>query len=928
MNFIQVTRIALIVLVLVMSLQGCSDAQLSESEYVAKAKGHQDLGDLNSAVIELKNALRSNPKGTESRWLLGNIYLEMGRGTEAEKELLKAGELGVVDEAILPLLMKALLLQKKYTEVLEWDASSVQGDKAAAEILTSRGVSYLYKKDFKQAKQELSKALEKNQASQPALVAMADLSVAERNLDMAQEYLDKALSIDTKYPPLYSSLGNVYENKGEIEKAIEWYTKAIDSRFDNATDLLKRSLLFVQSKKYGKAKEGIARLKKHFPNYVGAYYAEGMMYFYQSDLAKAQVALEKVKINDEYDIWATFYLGAVHYLQGNYERARVFLSKFVSAAPGYIPGRKFLALVKSKDKEYVEVDNLIRPIVKAVPDDVFALNLLANSLANQGKNDEAIKLFEKIVDIQPESAAARMHLGLGLMGSGDAESGLETLKSAIEIDPEFTQAEVMLVLSYLKQGDYEKAQQVAEPFVSREAGDVVAHNLLGKVFLARKNEAGAVRIFQAARELAPGDIEANTRLAVIAINGKEYEKAREYYEEILKHHENDPQTLINLAALEAQHGDRSAVEPILKTAIEVYPNAIHPRILLVRDYLKKENLGQARIVLWEILDKNRDNPVVLSLWGEVQLASNEFEDAKSTFQRLVELQPKVAKAHLLLARAYSGLSDFGALESELDKTLELAPDNLEAKIAKIRMLLVKGEIEAASKNLALLKKGESKAGMELQMLEAAILEKSGNLEEAHKIYKSLYMQYPSMVTLRPLVRFEWELGNKHESVSRLEGWVTDHPDDIGGKLELANVYLGVERQADAVQQYRQVLHLSENNLIALNNLAWHFRETDPARAFIYVEKASSLAPESIPVMDTLAMLLLEKGDLERAKRLNKTTLEKRPGDPSLLYHRALILEKKGQKQEAKNQLEELLKRDLPFREENEAEQTLKRLTDK
>ncbi len=49
----------------------CDRAQrYTDQEYVQKAKDFQDHGKLDSALIELKNALQKNPKNPEARWRL------------------------------------------------------------------------------------------------------------------------------------------------------------------------------------------------------------------------------------------------------------------------------------------------------------------------------------------------------------------------------------------------------------------------------------------------------------------------------------------------------------------------------------------------------------------------------------------------------------------------------------------------------------------------------------------------------------------------------------------------------------------------------------------------------------------------------------------------------------------------------------------
>ena len=52
----------------------------TDQEYVQKAKAFQDEGKPESALIELKNALKTNPKNPEARLRLAEIYVSRGLG--------------------------------------------------------------------------------------------------------------------------------------------------------------------------------------------------------------------------------------------------------------------------------------------------------------------------------------------------------------------------------------------------------------------------------------------------------------------------------------------------------------------------------------------------------------------------------------------------------------------------------------------------------------------------------------------------------------------------------------------------------------------------------------------------------------------------------------------------------------------------------
>ena len=86
---------------------------------LASAKDYLAKNDSKAAVIQIKNALQSNPDLPEARFLLGTALLDSGDPVGAELELRKALELKHSQELVVPQLAKAMLAQghaKKLTD--------------------------------------------------------------------------------------------------------------------------------------------------------------------------------------------------------------------------------------------------------------------------------------------------------------------------------------------------------------------------------------------------------------------------------------------------------------------------------------------------------------------------------------------------------------------------------------------------------------------------------------------------------------------------------------------------------------------------------------------------------------------------------------------------------------------------------------------
>jgi predicted Zn-dependent protease len=109
----------------------------------------------------------------------------------------------------------------------------------------------------------------------------------------------------------------------------------------------------------------------------------------------------------------------------------------------------------------------------------------------------------------------------------------------------------------------------------------------------------------------------------------------------------------------------------------------------------------------------------------------------------------------------------------------------------------------------------------------------------------------------------------------------------------------------AAKQYRLVLEAQPENPAVLNNLAWVAGQIKDPKAIEYAEKANKLAPNQPALMDTLAVLLVEKGDSARALDLFKKALELAPQASAIRLNYAKALIKSGKKSEARKELDQL-----------------------
>jgi len=894
----------------------------AHGDHLADARNYLEKGDLRAAMIELKKALLQDPANAQARWLLGRTSLQMRDAPAAAKELQRARELGVVDKLVLPYLARALLMQGRNEDLLALDTRTLTGN-TMVEVAAAKGLALLALGRQDEAEQRFDLALELDPGSPYALVAKARLLVARREFGEARTVLEKALSTDEKFRPAWGLLGDIERLEGHAAKAEAAYGKAVEGDTYDTVDRLKLVLMQIQLKKYDQAQREIDQLNKQAPGTPGFDYAQGMLYLDQEKIAAAQESFESALSSNDRYLPAMFLLAVAHYQQRHMGLAEAYISRFAASNPGSAEGRELYAMIRLETGEYEAAEELLRPVVQARDDDVLALNLLADALLLQGKTEEGIAVLAKVNAISPDSAEAKLRLGLGLLIQGERTSSVDQLESAIAVSPQYRQAGVLLIWKYLRQSDYEKAIAAAEAYRDRFPAKAAPCNMLGLVNVAKNDEAAAKRAFSKALDMAPGDPMASYQLAALALRNKDLAAARAYYKGVLKHHEGHLSTLLKLAELAAAENDERGMIDILEQALAAHPEAVKPRVVLAKYYLTKGQPERVPSVIGPYEVQTAD-PEILSVMAASQLAEKKMEDARETLQQLLRRRPNAALAHYMLARAYAGLDDRERVRSELTKAVELEPNLFVARLALARLLWSEGDKAAVSEQLALLKKA-ARDHPDVLRLEASIARAQGNQQKALDLYERVFEQAATTSSMLRLARQRWGMDDRAGTISLLEDWVQESPADLEARLALANAYASANRLPEAIAQYQRVRQLDANNIGALNELAWNLRNTDPQQALEYAQRARELAPNSPAVLDTLAMVLLDNDQLERARRSIARAAVKSPKNPSIRYHSAMIARAAGDNEAAVRELTQLLDGGERFPEKAEARQLLEQL---
>ncbi len=197
-------------------------------------------------------------------------------------------------------------------------------------------------------------------------------------------------------------------------------------------------------------------------------------------------------------------------------------------------------------------------------------------------------------------------------------------------------------LAYYKAGEFPEA--LREALLAKEAdpNDPEIYNLLGLIYLGRKDEEKALQYFTKALELDPKYSEALNNVGSVYLLKNQFDQAISYFKKALENplYEKPYIALTNLAYAYYRKGDR-------QKAIDYLDQALHynPRYSLAYFYrglmaLEDGQLEEARLNFHRAVRFNRQDMASRYYLGLVYFRLGDQEKAVKIWRSIVELAPE------------------------------------------------------------------------------------------------------------------------------------------------------------------------------------------------------------------------------------------------------------------------------------------------
>ncbi|MEJ5349909.1 MAG: tetratricopeptide repeat protein [Desulfosoma sp.] len=526
-----------------------------------------------------------------------------------------------------------------------------------------------------------------------------------------------------------------------------------------------------------------------------------------------------------------------------------------------------------------------------------------------GHMDQALRAVETLKHLDPKSAASRSLNGDFLLLQGNAKGALQSYEAALdflrseetsseplaekETLPGLTDPDAKGVLQAKKAaclialGRRTEALHLVGNLAAGASKDSQLWAHLGRLWEILGEKDQAIRAYEAAYDLNPGDLSPMVHRIRLALDDHRPQEATEALDRLEKDGASTEvvgKLRLEVALREGQLQEAARVLAKLKAKGVVDTEV---RLLEAKIRLLEDRPLEALLILEKLLDLEPHIPTTHYLAGLAHLRLNHIRLAQKSMIRALELNPGFTEARLVLAAGYYKLNETEPARAHAEALAAREPENPEARILLALCAAEKGFGDEAARHVQALRllNGDPLRTFSVQ---TQVLAHAGETKRALKTAFSLWESFPLDADAAWLaVRLSCQTGRSDEAQKLLE-----QIRDRGASSSVFQVLTGdlalcLNRKEEARKAYARALELDGRAASAYRGLVRSEEASEETLRRI-LEDFRKQVPSSVEPVTALADLAFQKGDMATARSLLERDLSAHPDSAILLNNLAWV----------------------------------------
>lgn len=552
------------------------------------AEIHAKSGHMREATEEAQAALKIEPDNVDAHRLLARIYVR-ALGETSTGEVPQAN----ITQAI-----------EQFQAILK-----VQPDDTYSALWLAR--LYRFENHHSDAEKILRQVLQQESDNGAALEQLSQLLVDEGRSQEAIDLLTKA-SQDSPSPDIYDLLGSAYSQAKDYPKAEAAYRKAVALDPDDAGHRHGLAEALMEQDKYADALEQYKKLVELEPGTSENHLRLAQLYRRLGQFDNAQASLERAKQLAPGSLEILFNQALLDEDQGHYDDAVKLLTDAIAgikSQPGGGSSNALAILYEQLGRAYRGARNYTAAL---------------EAYAEMGKlgGDSQKRAEALTIDTYRENH--------------NIDQAIAEAKKALDSDPKDPEMTVTLAMLYGEKTETAAATQLLQGLLHGNDSDQEIYVDIAQVQERGRKYTEAEQSAEKAEQMAHGDSGKETAwflLGSIYERQKRFDQAEQQFRKVLQVNPDNAPVLNYYGYMLADRGIRlDEAGSLIERALKQEPNNGAYLDSLGWAYYKQNKLPEAEENLRKAIDRQGNDPTILSHLGDVYLKLGQNERAAQTFE--------------------------------------------------------------------------------------------------------------------------------------------------------------------------------------------------------------------------------------------------------------------------------------------------------
>lgn len=685
-----------------------------------------------------------------------------------------------------------------------------------------------------------------------------------------------AVNIDPRFGEARLKLAASYLQIGDVANGLREQVRAADLLPSNNEAQIQAGNLLLMVGRFEDAKTRASRVLQADPSSVQAQILLGNALAGLKDFDGAIDEIEEALKLDPDRLSTYASLGTLQLALGNRQAAEATFKRAIDKEPASVPARLALGNYYWTVGQTGEAERVLRAVAADAPDDARVNRAFANFLLSDRRIAEAEPYLVALTRVVP-APAARLMLADYYVATNRTDEAIPLLK-AIVAETAAPAARTRLAAIDVRAKRFPEAERVVDEVLNENGSDTEALLLKATILLARGKSDEAAILVKKAADTNPSSARAQFALGKLALLERRPDDAKRAFAETIRLNPRAAEAQTALARMHLAQGAVATGVDLAGQAVKNDPLSLDARIVLARGFMAKKDFARAQALLTELTMAHPKSAEVRTQLGFVLAATNLRVEAARVFEEALTLEP----THL---EATAGLVSLDLASRQFERARTRMATRVALTPADSSVLLLAGKTYAAVGDAKSAEESMRKA-IELNADNLAAYEALGGLyvrarrlPEALQEFEALASRQPSPVAALTMIGIIQEGLNRSEDARKSYERALEFDRNAAvAANNLAWIYLQTGESLDLALQLAQTAKagLPRQSQVA-DTLGWIYHRKGLTRMAIReIEEAVKAEPGNPLYHYHLGVVYAASGDRVRAKRSLEAALRIRP----------------------------------------------------